>query len=165
MANKVLPIKCEIVESESNVKVGSGKRDTNKIVVTVTNTSAESISFSGLGAKGTFSIAISIGKGPEDLVATSDESTAITIQAPDNWQPNPYKNRDGQATWSYRLPKPVLAGNETAKFTLTKFVSHTDPGKAKITIGAKISGYDEYKTTLEVEKKAEQLIRPSLLYG
>lgn len=162
MANaSPLPITCEILESESNVEVGSGKKDTNKIVVKVTNTSGKTISFSGRGAKGRFCITISIGKGPENLVATSEESTAITIQAPNNWQPNPYKNRDGQATWSYRLPKPVLAGNETAKFTLTNFESHTDPGKAKITIGAKISGYDEYKTTLEVEKKAEQF---DLLY-
>ena len=69
MADKDLPINCEI--KESNVDVGSGKKDTNKIVLEVTNTSAEPISFSGRGAKGEFSIAISIGKGPEDLVATS----------------------------------------------------------------------------------------------
>ena len=161
MANKVLPITCEIDKSNVNVKVGSGKRGDNKIVVTVTNTSAESISFSGLGAKGTFSIAISIGKGPENLVATSDESTAITIQAPKNWGANPYNNSNGQATWSYRLPKQLLEGGKAAQLTLTKFESHTDPGRAKITIGAKISGYDEYKTTLEVEKKAEQF---DLLY-
>ena len=160
MANKVLPITCEILES--NVEVGSGKKDTNKIVLQVTNTSAEPISFSGPGAKGTFSIKISIGKGPENLVATSEESTAIAIQAPNNnWERNPDTNPNGQATWSYRLPKSVLKGKETAKLTLTKFKSHTDPGMAKITIGAKISGYNDYQTTLEVEKKAEQF---DLLY-
>ena len=160
MADEVLPLNCEIIES--NVEVGSGKKDTNRIVLKVTNTSAEPITFSGPGARGEFSIAISIGLRPEDLVAASDESTAINIQAPSNWQPNPYKNLDGQAAWSYRLPRPVLAGNESVQIKLTQFESHTDPGKAMITIRAAISNYNVFQPNpLPVEKKT---INFDLLY-
>jgi hypothetical protein len=159
MANKVLPIICKIVES--NVEVGAGKRDTNTIVIQVTNTSAEPITFSGPGARGEFSMAISIGRGSENLVATSEESTAITIQAPSQWRTNSYKNLDGQATWSYRLPRAVLQGEEAVQLKLTKFESHTDPGKAKITISAKIHRYDNFETTLEIEKETKEF---ALLY-
>lgn len=156
-----LPLKCEIVESK--VEVGPGKKDTNKIVLRVKNTSSADITFSGPGAKGELSIAISIGTGPENLVAP-DESTSVKIDPPSStWDPNPYKNVNGQATWGYKLPKPVLKANATAQLTLTEFESNTDPGRATITIGAKISGYNDYKTApaLEVEKKAEQF---DLLY-
>jgi hypothetical protein len=150
-----LPIECTIDDAESKVEVGSGKKDTNKIVVNVKNKTSQAITFSGFGAQGEFSIAFSIGTKSENLVAPSEESTAITIQAPNQWTSNPYNNVNGQATWSFKLPKPVLAVNAAAQLIVTKFESHTDPGNAKITISAKVSGYDNFQTTPPLEVKKE----------
>ena len=149
-----LPLKCEIVEAK--VDVGSGKKGTNKIVIRITNTAATPITFSGMGAKGELALIISTGNGPDNLV-TLDDSTALKIeQSPKLWDPNPLKTLQGQVTWSFKLSKPVLEANAGVQLTLANFESNVDPGRAKITISAKISGYAAYQTVLEVEKKAEQ---------
>jgi len=159
MVDQDLLLKCEIIESQ--IALGSGRKETNKIVLELSNSSSEPIAFSGPGARGELSIAISIGTRPEDLVATSEASTSITIHAPDSWQRNPYKNVDGQAIWSCRLPRPAFQVGEKAEITIRNFECNTDPGKAKIAIRATITGYKDYGTTLEVEKKTQEF---DLLY-
>ena len=161
MANKPLPLACEIVEAETKVEVGSGKLATNKIVLKITNTSAEPIEFSGPGKSGKLSIKISIGSGPENLVGTSEASTAIKIEA-SSWTDRISQTIvDNYATWVIELPKSVLNKNGTTRLTMTNFESHTDPGTAKITISANISGYDKYNIDLDVEKKTSSF---DLLY-
>ena len=161
MTNKPLALKCEIVETDTQVEVGSGKQTTNKIVLKVTNTSTDPIEFSGPGKSGKLSIKISIGSGPKNLVETSEVSTAIKIEA-SSWAGGISQTIvDNYATWVIELPRSVLNKNGTTRLTMTNFESHTDPGTAKITISANISGYDKYNIDLDVEKKTSSF---DLLY-
>jgi hypothetical protein len=161
MADKDLLLKCELDGSRSRIALGSGKKDTNQIVLKLSNTSPEPIAFSGPGARGELSIAASIGTRPEDLVKTSQASTAITIHTPDGWQRNPYKNVDGQAIWSSNLPRPAFQAGGTAQITIRNIECNADPGKARIAIRARIAGYKDYSTAIEVEKKSQDF---DLLY-
>ena len=153
-----LPLTCTVVDAK--VDLGPGYAGTNTIVLRITNTTAQPITFSGPGTKGELTLSISTGNGPDNL-ATLEDSVKLKIEYPKLWQLNPLTTTQGQATWSFRLPKPAFQANEYQQLTLSKFESKVDPGQAKITISAKISGYAEYKQILSVEKKAEQF---SILY-
>jgi len=153
MPDKSLKLGSKI--NESNVTLGKGSENTNKIVLEISNTSDEEVTFAGLGKKGTVSLTVFVGTRAEDLVGTAEESAKITIDEPDDWEDKTYKKLDTQAVWSFRLPRQVFQPGESKTVTLRNFISCTDPGKAKIKIGASISGYESYEETLEVEKMAE----------
>ncbi len=156
---KTLPLSCTIVEA--NVKVGSGTKGTNTIVIQITNTDTAPITFAGIGAKGELALAISTGHGREHLT-TLEDGVALTItQNPNRWALNPRKTLKGQLIWSFTLSKPVLEPKAGLRLTLSNFESHVDPGPATMTISAKISGYTDYTNMLSVEKKDEHF---DLLY-
>lgn len=164
MPSKTLALKCAVA-TESTVALGPGKRDANKIVLTVSNESKDPIQFGGLGASGEFSLSASIGTGSADLFAppskdsNESEETAIKVSGPPNWEPKPYRNLAGRATWSFRLPgRPgtVLDANRQARITIATFESRTDPGPALITLRMAITGYDTYETLLEISKDSRE---------
>src|SRR5260370_18478280 len=102
---KDLPLKCAVVTSESNVTLGADQRSNNKIVVQLENTAAESVQFSGLGARGTLTLKYSLGKEAKDLVADVEESiqVKITPQAAD-WQPAQPQRNSGETIATSPLP-------------------------------------------------------------
>jgi hypothetical protein len=152
MANKDLPLECEIASSD--VVLGAGHKATNKLVVRLANTSDESVEFAGRGALGTLSLTYSVGTQAQDFVATAEEASGVKVTPMASWQPDPYKNVSGQVTWSYRLPKAILKPKEETSLTVTNFECNTDPGKAQLTVRVTVTGYEKFEKTLDVEKKA-----------
>lgn len=153
MANGKLPLKCET--KESNVTLGVGNKDKNKIVIQIMNSTDERIAFSGFGSRGEVSLTVFVGTQPDDLVGTAEESVAITIDEPEDWKDKTYKKLDNQAVWTFRLPKEIFKPKEIKTITIRDFECCTDPGNATLKISASISGYDDYENTLEVKKIAE----------
>ena len=152
MADKNLPLKCEIASSD--VMLGAGHKGTNKLVVQLANTSDESVEFAGRGAQGTLFLTYSVGTQAKDFVATAEEASGVKVAPAAGWEPYPYKNVSGQVTWSYRLPRVILKPKEETSLTVTNFECNTDPGKAQVTVSATVTGYENFGKTLDVEKKA-----------
>jgi len=153
MANRALTLESKV--KESNVTLGDGNRDRNKIVIQIANSSDESVSFSGFGSRGEITLTVFVGTRAEDLVGTAEESVAITIDEPGDWKDKTCKKLDNQAVWTFRLPKKAFQPKDIKTITIRNFECCTDPGNAKIKVGASISGYDDYEIILEVEKLAE----------
>lgn len=161
MANKDLPLKCEIASSD--VMLGAGHKATNKLVVRLANTSDESVEFAGRGTQGTLLLTYSVGTQAKDFVATAEEASAVKVAlAASSWQADPYKNVSGQVTWSYRLPKVILKPREETSLTVTNFECNTDPGKAQLSVRVTVTGYEKFEKTLDIEKKATDELQ--LLY-
>jgi hypothetical protein len=150
MGNSSLTLKSEI--KEANVTLGVGNKDKNKIVIQITNTSDERISFSGFGSRGEISLTIFVGTQAEDLVYT--ESETITIDGPDDWERTKNRYEDNKKIiMGFELPEKVFEKNEEKIITLKNFKSNTNAGKAKIEVRAEIDGYEPYSCELEVMKK------------
>ena len=85
-----LPITCTVVDAK--VDLGPGYAGTNTIVLRITNTTAQPITFSGPGTKGELTLSISTGNGPDNL-ATLEDSVKLKIEYPKLWQLNPQQDR------------------------------------------------------------------------
>jgi hypothetical protein len=158
-----LKLKSEISKC-SKVVLGAGNKETNKIVIKITNNSNDSVEFLGRGSKGEISLTIKVGDGPEDLVATPEESTKITIDTPEKWGAKKPNYGEGEATWSFRLPNKVFGDGEAKTIVIKSFESKTDPGEAKLTIAAKISGYTPYPYEDKTLKVTKEEAKFQLLY-
>ena len=107
MDNIDLPLQCDITTSD--VTLGTGHKNTNKIAVRLVNTANDSVQFSGLGADGTLSLTISFGTQAKDLVASAEDSSGIAVEPLEKWTPSYSSLPDkAEATWRFSLPEVVL---------------------------------------------------------
>ena len=154
MANK-LPLKCEI--ASSNVVLGAGHKETNKLVVRLANTSDKSLEFTGRGALGTLFLTYSVGTQAKDFVATADEASGVNVVPVAGWQQYPYKNVSNQVTWSYQLPRVILKPKEETSLTVTSFECNTDRGNAQLTVRVTVTGYENFETSPWTSQKKRRV--------
>jgi hypothetical protein len=147
------PLQLEGSISSSDVMVGRGQLNRNKIVVKLVNIGGQDLELSGRGEEGTLLLTASVGNRPEDFVANLEVASGVKIESAARWQQVPYKTSPGQITWSFLLSDKILNAKAETFITLTGFECETDPGKAKLALAVAITGYADYKTTLTVEKK------------
>ncbi|MDL1973965.1 MAG: hypothetical protein LWX55_04120 [Deltaproteobacteria bacterium] len=154
-----IPLLLDVKIQNACIATGDANRDTNKIVLEITNHSEKSVEFSGVGNHGDLTLSCSIGTGAEDLMKNSNP----TIDAPVDWNHEPYKKVSRQAVWTFRLSNKskVFQPGESKTICLHHFESCAAQGQANVTIGVIISGYEKFERILEVEKKADEF---QLLY-
>lgn len=153
MADKPINLTAVLVDSETNVTLGQGNRDKNRIVISLTNNTDQALSFEGFRKKGRCILTFSAGPESEDLVYTLEESVALEIQAPEGWQEQPYKMVDSEVTCEFRLPGTIFGPGESKQLVMKNFVCCANPGKARISVRVDISDYEDFDVTLDVEKK------------
>ena len=133
--------------------VGAGKKGANRFHVSVKNTGADSVTFSGIGFRGALSLECSIGTQAEHLLATLEEASEVKVEPPEDWEPEEGKMVPGEALWSFRLPNEVLTPQQATVLTVSNFECNGDPGKARVTLRVSITGYNPFEQTFHVEKQ------------
>ena len=152
MNQKTLTLQAKVAEAK--VKVGPGKRKTNRIVVALKNASDNAVEL-GFGQQGEISMAVRVGRAGEDLVASVEEGLDLCTDVPETWQKAKPRILEGRVAFVFTLPDAVFQGQEEKTIILSDFESHTDPGKAVIEVGAAIEGFEPYASgPLGIEKEA-----------